>query len=119
VNSPYGVAIDTSNNAWITNTGNNSITMFGPGGASPANYNSESIGLSTPEGIAIDGAGNIWAVNNFTSTLSGMTGLPSPGTPLANSPYGGVGQPGGLNGPSSIAVNPIAASSPVPSVVRK
>jgi hypothetical protein len=115
VNSPYGVAIDIDNNAWVTNTGNNSITMFGPGGASPVNYNSASIGLNNPEGIAIDGAGNVWVVNNGNSTLSGITGLPSPGTPLANSPYSG----GGLNGPSSIAVNPIAASSPVPSVVRK
>jgi streptogramin lyase len=97
VNSPYGVAIDTSNNAWITNTGDNSITKIGPLGASFANYNLN--GLNVPEGIAIDGASNVWVVNNGNSTLSGFT---SAGAPLTNSPYSG----GGLSSPSSIAVNP-------------
>jgi hypothetical protein len=96
VNAPYGIAIDTNNNAFVTNAGNGTIAEFGPLGATPATF---ATGLSTPQGIAIDGASNVWVVNNGNNTLSGFT---SAGAALTNSPYSG----GGLNAPSSIAVNP-------------
>jgi streptogramin lyase len=113
VNSPYGVAIDTANNAWITNTGDspNSITMISSLGVS-TNYPSPD--LHTPAGIAIDGAGNVWVVNSASGANS-LAGFTSGGTELAGSPYTG----GGLNGPTSIAVNPIAPGSPGPMVTRK
>jgi hypothetical protein len=101
INSPYGVAIDTGNNAWITNQGNGySITEIVPG-STPTFNNFTGNGLNNPEGIAIDGASNVWVVNNGNNTLSAFTSL---GATLITPPPSG----GGLSSPTSIAVNPIA-----------
>lgn len=97
INSPYGIAIDTSGNAWVANSGNNTLTQLAPSGGALMSVSGG--GLSTPKGVAIDGAGNVWVTNNGDSSISGFT---SSGTPLAGSPYTG----GGLNSPTSIAINP-------------
>jgi len=97
LNAPYGVAIDQNGYAWIANSGNNTITRLAPGGTSYADYQNN--GLNTPKGIAIDGADDVWVTNSGNNTLSAFTNT---GAALASSPYSG----GGLNAPTSIAIDP-------------
>jgi hypothetical protein len=99
LNAPYGIAIDQNQTAWVTNSGNNTLTQITAGGASSSTFSGN--GLSTPEGIAIDGADNVWVVNSASGANS-ISGFTNAGVALTNSPYTG----GGLSSPTSIAVNP-------------
>jgi hypothetical protein len=97
--SPFGIAIDLNGYAWVTSSGNNQVAQIAPLGASYTTFQNN--GLSTPKGIAIDGTDNVWVVNNGNNSISGFS---NSGAPLPSSPYSGSG--GGLNTPTSIAVNP-------------
>lgn len=63
LNSPSYVAIDGSGNVWTTNTGNGSISKFGPAGQPLFNSAAGAGGLDDAQGIAIDNEGNVWVVN--------------------------------------------------------
>jgi hypothetical protein len=99
LSAPYGVAIDLNGYAWVTSSGNNQLAQIAPLGLSYTTFQYN--GLDVPEGVAIDGADNVWVVNNGNSTFSAFSNT---GSPLPASPYSGSG--GGLNAPTSIAVNP-------------
>jgi sugar lactone lactonase YvrE len=74
--TPYGIAIDGSGDAWVTNESGTTVSEFSPTGAglnslAPA-------GLSGAKGIAISPAGVVWVANTggnsaFAFTLSGGT----------------------------------------------
>lgn len=67
-NAPYGIAVDTGGNAWITNSLN--IIKVSPDGAMLGAY-------STPysqKGIAIDGSGNVWSSTNGKITKLNSSG---------------------------------------------
>jgi sugar lactone lactonase YvrE len=81
LNSPSGVALDSSNNAYIANTGNHTIrkvsggimtTIAGTGvsgNASLSNGNAKNSPLKSPNGVAVDSSGNIFIANTSDQTI--------------------------------------------------
>jgi secreted PhoX family phosphatase len=82
---PYGVAVDSSGNIWMTNF--NSVTELSPTNASGsvsvtgsyappgANF---SANVSTPLNVAIDASGNVWIANNGSSSGAEIIGVAGP-----------------------------------------
>jgi sugar lactone lactonase YvrE len=73
ISSPFGLAIDGSGNAWVSNS-SGSITKLSLNGGSVTGTNfAPAIGLSGPKGLAIDGAGNIWVADSNSGAISEMS----------------------------------------------
>jgi streptogramin lyase len=102
LNSPYGIAVDASDNLWVANAHGNSISEFGPTGTaiSPATTGFTGGGLSGPFGVAIDSAGNVWVTNNNAGTGKSLSKFNSSGVAITGS-SGYTG--GGLSGPYGLA----------------
>ena len=98
--SLYGIAIDSSGNAWVTNIGGNSVVETGPNGKplSPATGFTGGGQLNQPAGIAIDGSGDIWVANTGGNSV---TELSSTGALLSTNAFTG----GGLSSPYGIAID--------------
>jgi hypothetical protein len=98
LNSPQGIAIDSSGDAWVTNVAGNSLSEFGPlGNALSPSAGFTGGGLNQPQGVAIDSTGNVWTTNN-NLTISKFLSV---GTAAVGSPYSG----GALNYPTGIAID--------------
>ena len=86
----FGLAVDTNNNAWITNwpspwAAGNTLSVFNSSGASVAGSSGYSTGAYTyPNGVAIDTDGSAWVADWGDSEL---THLSSSGQELSGSPY--------------------------------
>jgi hypothetical protein len=65
----YGIAIDSSNNAWVSNYNANEIFKLSGSGTKATTYATNAAG---PAGIAINGSSAIWAANEGTSGGSGQ-----------------------------------------------
>jgi streptogramin lyase len=89
ISSPSAAAVDGGGNVWVTNAGNNTVTVLSASGAPVAGSPFSGGGLSSPSAIAIDPSGNGWITDAgssmlsvFTPTGSGVqtavTGLASP-----------------------------------------
>ena len=76
---------------YVSNTGDNSIAKFTPGGGAGSVFANS--GLSGPFGIAFDSAGNLYAANYFANTIEKFT----PGG------IGSVFASSGLNHPVGLA----------------
>jgi streptogramin lyase len=84
---PTYLAIDGSNNVWITSapgSGSPSVVELSSAGAILSGTGYTGGGLSGPYGIALDYSGNAWLGNNTSGTLSKFS---SAGTPNPSSPY--------------------------------
>jgi hypothetical protein len=100
LNNSYGIAIDGSGNAWMTNENGNSVTEISSAGAFLSGTNGYTGGsLNQPREVAIDGLGNAW-VANFGS--NSVTEISSTGAFLSG-PNGYTG--GGLFEPEEIAID--------------
>jgi streptogramin lyase len=97
LNSPDGLAIDGSGNAWITNQKGNSISEFNPLGTPFSSAPYTGGGLNEPQGIALDQEENVWIANNGGNSV---TELPA-GKPGAPVKFTG----GGLNAPAGLGVD--------------
>ena len=82
---PQGIAIDASGNAWVVNSGSNSVTKLNSSGTPIGTY---PVG-NGPGGIAIDASGHVWVTNNNDNTV---TELSSTGTTIATYLVGPVGE---------------------------
>jgi ligand-binding sensor domain-containing protein len=86
LSSPTSIAIDGSDNLWITNS-NGSISEFNSIGTpvSPTTGYTGGAGgnLSTPTSIAIDISGNLWIANSGNNTVTEVLGAATPTVPLA------------------------------------
>ena len=91
-NGAAGLAIDQSNNVWISNYYGDSISAISCKGdiISKGAYTANS-SVDHPQGIAVDGAGSIWVANYRAAYLTELAGVPtaSPGTALT--PTTGLG----------------------------
>lgn len=93
---PQGLAVDSSGNVYVADTGNSTIRKVTPEGAvstlagqagNPGNADGSSAQFYNPQGVAVDGSGNVYVADtgNHTirkitaggvcSTLAGLTGI--------------------------------------------
>ena len=95
--TPYGIALDTSGNAWITNAGGSTVTELSPTGAVLATPTAT--GLAGPRGVAIDRAGNVWVANTLGNSVVKLT--------LTSGSVSGTGSftAGSINTPVAIALD--------------
>jgi streptogramin lyase len=81
LNSPYGIAIDATGDAWVTNEAGTSVTEFGPTGSTLSGATGYGNGsLLGPQGITIDPAGNIWIANTGSNSVVKLTSTGQPST---------------------------------------
>jgi hypothetical protein len=95
--NPEGIAIDASNNVWISNNSSASVTEFAAGNyATVANTFSVA---SSPYGVAVDHGGNIWVASSSGSTLTEL--VKGSGSSYTTNTF----TEGGLNSPRYVAVD--------------
>ena len=87
----HGIAIDSSGNAWVTDSQHNNVIELGVSGTTIGTY---SVG-SAPIGIAIDASGNVWVANANSNNVTELVGV-AKGPQYF--PYTGPQFPGGGNG---------------------
>ena len=65
---PFGIAIDSSGNVWVTNI-LGTVTELSPAGLIIGTY---SVGFYSV-GIAIDQSGNVWITNIYSNTVTELS----------------------------------------------
>ena len=111
---PNFVAVDHSNNVWVSNAAGNSPadgyvayipTTAGVAGVPVADAVNDDGGVNNPFGLSIDGAGNVWVVNQGQSgagvSVSELALVGGTITPLSP----GNGFTHTFNGPTTLAVD--------------
>ena len=71
LSTPWGVAIDGSGNAWVTNETGTYASEFSPNGT--ALSGTSGIAFSGAQGISIDGSGNVWIANTGNNNIVKLT----------------------------------------------
>jgi DNA-binding beta-propeller fold protein YncE len=100
LNGPTGIAIDNSGNAWVPNSGSDSVAEFLSSGLTPSG--SPFTGnLNNPGGVAVDGANNVWIANLLGNSVSEFSDAG-----LNISSGGGLGSNGDIDLPDAIAIDP-------------
>jgi hypothetical protein len=98
LSNPAFVAVDGSDNAWITNIRSNAVTELTSNGSPATGSPFTGGGTNLPVGIAIDQSGNIWIANAMGNSV---TELRANGSAAPGSPFLG----GGLSSPIGLAVD--------------
>ncbi len=109
LNSPVGIAIDSSNDLFVSNLGNNTVTEYAPGATVPKLTISD--GLCYPWNLALNASNDLFVVN---------LGAPPKGNvlvygPNSTSPLAALSK---LNDPQGVAVNPNYPATPSPKPTR-
>ena len=120
LNNPNGIKLDAAGNAYLADSGNNTIRKIAPGGvmttlagtagvAGSADLNGTSATFSFPMDLALDSAGNIFVADNNNSTIRKIDPLGNVTTfagQTGNFGYGdGTGTGAIFNSPQGIAVD--------------
>jgi hypothetical protein len=94
--SPYGIAIDASGSAWVTNEAGRSVVKAPSPTQTFATTSYTTGGLLAPRGVSIDRSGNVWIANTGGNNVVELTsgGAPAPGSPFTG---------GGISAPIAIA----------------
>jgi sugar lactone lactonase YvrE len=85
-NHPFGVAVDSANNIYVSDTANNAIRKIIPGGTvvtvaglpgyvGNADGNGDNARFSGPQGLATDQAGNIYVADTGNGAIREITPL--------------------------------------------
>ena len=83
LSSPQGIAIDATNNVYVTDANNNKVYKFASNGSLTSTFAPAS--LSVPLGIVIDTDNSLWVVDNGSTSVTHITaaGLEAAGSPFA------------------------------------
>jgi hypothetical protein len=95
--TPYGIAIDGSGNAWVTNESGSTMSEVGVNGSSLGTQTAT--GLFGAKGVAIDRTGNVWVAN--TAGNSVIKFAVSAGSVTGSSSF----TAGGVDAPTAIALD--------------
>jgi hypothetical protein len=68
IDEPERLFVDASNNLWVTNLGNDSITEYARGATSPSTTITD--GVSTPTGLTVDSEGTVYCANVGNNTVT-------------------------------------------------
>jgi len=94
LNAPSGIAIDGSGNAWVANSGSNSVTEISSVGVNLSGTNGYKVGgLNGPSAIAIDLSGDAWIANQSGGDVTELTGS---GAAASGSPFAAGNAPDGI-----------------------
>jgi hypothetical protein len=103
--SPTGVAVDSSGNVYVSDTGNSAIRKISPAGVVTSLVGSAA-GINQPCGIAVDGSGDLYVVNSGTLSLLKITPVGMVSTIAAGlSPIQGSALGTLLSAPGSVALD--------------
>jgi hypothetical protein len=69
VSSPAGLAVDSSGNLYVANSGNNTVTVYPPGQTTPSVTYSN--GVSGPQGVAVGSDGTVYIANTLVASGPG------------------------------------------------
>ena len=124
INSPQGVAVDSSGNIYIADTGNNRIrkvlasndfisTIVGTGVSGYAGNGGSATAakLNTPFNLALDSAGNIYIADTYNNCIRKVTVSTGVITTVAGNNVGGFSGDGGaatsaeINLPTGVAID--------------
>ncbi len=117
-NNPLGVAVDSSRNVFVADTGNHKIRKITPAGVVTAfagsglvgstDGNGASASFSNPKGIAVDSGGNVFVADAGNHKIRKITPA-GVVTTLAGSGVGGItngtGAAASFNSPSGVALD--------------
>ena len=93
---PYGIAVDSAGNLYVTNDGNNTIMERKSGSATWTDITNGG-SFNTPSGIAVDSAGDLFVTNLYGNTVEERKSGSTTWTDITNG--------GSFDGPYGIAVN--------------
>jgi uncharacterized protein (TIGR03437 family) len=113
LNAPAGIAVDSSGNVFVADTGNNRIRVISPSGTiatlAPAAK------FAAPAGIAVDSSGNVFIAdtgnNRIVEALSSGSAVTIAGAGAGACCYSGDGGPAAsalFNSPAGLALDPSA-----------
>lgn len=100
---PRGLALDSSGNLYVANTGGNNVLVFSPS-YSELSGKTITVGINAPTSLAFDSLGNLWVANSHPSN-GGANGSISEYT--AGVQNGSYTITKGINNPFSIAIDGI------------
>jgi hypothetical protein len=117
-NGSYGLAVDSNDNVWVANNGNDSFSEVSGAGSVLINQSTVG-GVMQPLLVAIDGAQNVWFTNNTGSlteiagsgstVLRGTTATLPAGTAISPTMgtynLGGYGLDANLSGPLGLSLD--------------
>jgi streptogramin lyase len=93
--TPYGIAIDATGNAWVTNESGSHVAIFSPTGSLLQSF-SPAADLFGAQGIAIDRNGLVWIANTAGNSVIQV----NPGTQAASEFTAG-----GITAPKALAID--------------
>jgi serine/threonine-protein kinase len=119
---PWGVAVDSAGNLYVTDSGNKRVLELAAGSATPTVL--PFTGLKQPRGVAVDAAGNVYVVDSFNDRVVELAAGSATPTVL---PFTGLNSPQGVavdtagnlyvSDPSNNRVVRLAAGSTTPTVL--
>jgi sugar lactone lactonase YvrE len=83
INAPSQLAFDAAGYLYVTNFGDNTVTVYNPSVSLSQIVTTISSGLTRPQGIAVDEDGNVYVANNGANTISVYEGSPTSGFTLS------------------------------------
>jgi hypothetical protein len=94
VNAPQGLAIDSTGNVWVANTGASNVVELSPSGAILSGTSGfTGGGLSSPYDVALDQTGNVWLANYGNNSVTKLNSAGAPVSGAAGYTGGGLAQP--------------------------
>ena len=71
-NGRYGVAIDSANHVWVTNSKGDSVTALNGNGTLFGNFAPAGSNFSARYNLAIDGSDHVWVTNTYVSSVTAL-----------------------------------------------